>query len=107
MISMGLHEDLHNFLADLWNASVPTGGNSRFSHPLSCWLSNCKYEELADYMKEEYDRGRVLLYPLFPENHIGWNKCEDMSYDRIKAMAQRKPKQATKKRCWWRIWELI
>ena len=50
-------DNLHNFMADLWNGAVQTCGNSRFLNGLSCWLESCSYEELPNYMKSEYDRG--------------------------------------------------
>lgn len=83
-----IHEDLHNFLADLWNSAEETGGNNRFFRPLSCWLESCTYDELPDYMKSEYDRGRIIIYPLFPKN-----KCKDMGYDRKVVLNQIKKSQ--------------
>ena len=102
MITTGLHEDLHNFLADLWNSGEETGGNSRFYRPLSCWLESCTYEELPAYMKQEYDRGRILIYPLFPKR-----ASEDMGYARKESLLQNKqPQEAvTTKRRWLRTIE--
>lgn len=69
---------LSNFLADLWNNSAQTGGNSRFNHQHSCWLEagTMTYKKLPNYMKSEYDRGRVLIYPKFPEYCF-----QDMEYE--------------------------
>lgn len=60
-------ENLYDFMADLWNNAEQTCGNSRFLHSLSCWLESCKYKELPKCMKDEYDKGRVLIYPKFPK----------------------------------------
>ena len=69
MITVGTHTCLHNFMADLWNSSEETCGGSRFCRPLSCWLEcgDITYKKLPKYMKSEYDKGRVILYPKFPE----------------------------------------
>lgn len=64
---VGTHTNLHNFFADIWNSAEQTCGNSRFFRPLSCWLETCSYKELPKYMKDEYDRGRVIIYPEFPK----------------------------------------
>lgn len=66
-------ENLYDFMADLWNDAELTGGNSRFLRSLSCWLESCTYKELPKYMKDEYDRGRVIIYPEFPKL-----ACDDM-----------------------------
>lgn len=92
---MTTHEDLHNFFADLWNSAEETMGNSRFFRPLSCWLESCTYEELPEYMKSEYNRGRIIIYPLFPQN-----KWEDMGYDRTKSLLQIKEKIKTRPKSW-------
>jgi hypothetical protein len=60
-------ENLYDFMAELWNNAKQTGGNSRFLHSLSCWLESCPYKELPKYMKDEYDRGRIIIYPKFPK----------------------------------------
>jgi len=39
MVNTGTHENLHNFLVDLWNDAEETGGNSRYFRPL---MSNIK-----------------------------------------------------------------
>ena len=59
--------NLYDFMADLWNSAEQTCGNSRFLRNLSCWLVSCTYKELPKYMKDEYDRGRVIIYPKFPK----------------------------------------
>jgi len=96
MINLGIHVDLHDVLADLWNDSVETGGNSRFCYKLNCWLERCPYEDLPEYMKTEYKRGRILTYPLFPAFCY-----EEMGYDRKETLAQLKPKEP-KKQSWWK-----
>ncbi len=58
--------NLHNFYAELWNSAEQTCGNSRYLYALNCWLIK-DYKTLPNYMKEEYKRGRVIIYPLFPE----------------------------------------
>ena len=68
----------YNFLADIWNNSVQTGSCSRFNYEHSCWLvvGTMTYKKLPRYMKDEYARGRVLIYPRFPEySH------QDMDYE--------------------------
>ena len=61
-------ENLYDFMADLWNGAEQTCGNSRFLRSLGCWLESCSYKELPKYMKDEYDRGRVIIYPKFPKS---------------------------------------
>lgn len=90
-----VHKDLHNFFADLWNDAQETGGNSRFFRPLSCWLESCTYEELPEYMKSEYDVGRIIIYPLFPKF-----ASEEMGYDRAEALKKRR--KPTKRKGWLR-----
>lgn len=60
-------ESLYDFMADLWNGAEQTCGNSRFLQGLSCWLESRSYKELPKYMKSEYDKGRVIIYPKFPK----------------------------------------
>ncbi len=95
MINTGLHEDLHNLYADLWNSAVETGGNSRFLYSLSCWLESCAYEDLPKYMKSEYDRGRVIIYPLFPKY-----SNENMGYKKEKTLSQIKKRDEEQKGLW-------
>lgn len=70
-------ENLYDFMADLWNGAEQTCGNSRFLRSLSCWLESCSYKELPKYMKDEYDRGRVIIYPKFPK--LACDKMEKRS----------------------------
>ena len=74
------HECLHNFMADLWNGAIETGGPSRFLHALSCWLEagDMTYKRLPKYMQSEYDRGRVIIYPGFPKYTY-----QDMEYKKL------------------------
>ena len=95
MVNVGLHEDLHNLFADLWNSAEQTGGNSRFLYSISCWLESCTYEDLPDYMKREYDRGRIIIYPLFPKYAY-----EDMGYDRRATLSQIEKRGKEQKGLW-------
>lgn len=71
-------ECLYDFMADLWNGAEQTCGNSRFLRGLGCWLTSCTYKNLPKYMKSEYDRGRIIIYPGFPEL-----VCDNMEHKSI------------------------
>ncbi len=58
--------NLHDFYAELWNSAEQTCGNSRWLKSLDCWLWR-SLSDLPKYMRAEYDRGRIIIYPLFPE----------------------------------------
>jgi len=77
-------EDLYTFYADMWNNAEQTGGRSRYFRPLSCWLFGCTYKELPEYMKSEYNRGRIILYPLFPGNNTEDMCDKETAISRIK-----------------------
>ena len=57
---------LYNFYAELWNSAEQTCGCSTYLSCLNCWLER-DYKTLPNYMKEEYKRGRVIIYTLIPE----------------------------------------
>ncbi len=59
------HNSLYEFYAELWNSAQQTGGNSRYLRALDCWLMH--KENLPEYMLSEYKRGRIIIYPKFPE----------------------------------------
>jgi len=84
MVNIGKHEHLYNFFAEMWNNAEQTGGNSRYFRPLNCWFESRTYDELPEYMKSEYDRGRIIIYPLFPKNNY-----EDMGTDRKDAALEK------------------
>ena len=101
-MSDGYCDELYEYLTDLWNSAEETGGNSRYYRPFNCWLESCTYKELPDYMKSEYDRGRIIIYPLFPKN-----KCEDMtrgermaSYKKLHKEKDEKEKALTRLKRW-------
>ncbi len=68
------HLCLHNFMAELWNSAEQTCGRNRFLRPLSCWLER-NYEDMPKCMKQEYDRGRIIIYPHFPKHN--WEDMEE------------------------------
>ena len=58
--------NLYEFYADLWNSAQQTCGNSHYLPALSCWLER-SYDNLPKYMISEYENGRIIIYPKFPE----------------------------------------
>lgn len=84
-------ENLYDFMSDLWNGAEQTCGNSRFLHSLGCWLESCSYKELPKYMKDEYDRGRVIIYPKFPKL-AGDNMEKKSTYNLLERACEYVPK---------------